>query len=67
MFNIALIDPIPQKDHRISKDTSGGYGTANDFGDTLVPKMLKKALKYSHDWPPLFAAYTMAVLKKKKI
>ncbi len=65
MFNIALIDPIPQKDHRISKDTSGGYGTANDFGDTLVPKMLKKALKYSHDWPPLFAAYTMAVLKKK--
>ena len=65
MLNIALIDPIPQKDHRISKDTSGGYGTANDFGDTLVAKMLKKALKYSHDWPPLFAAYTMAVLKKK--
>ena len=36
MLNIALIDPIPQKDHRISKDTSGGYGTANDFGDTLA-------------------------------
>jgi len=65
MLNIALINPMLQKDHRILKDTSDGYRTANNFGDTLVPKMLKKALKYSHYWPALFTAYTSAVLKKK--
>ena len=33
-----------EKCHRISKDTSGGYGTGNDFGDTFIPKFLKKLL-----------------------
>ena len=44
MLNVVLLDPIPNKDYRISKDTSGGYGTANDFGDSFIPKILKKAL-----------------------
>ncbi len=49
--------------YRISKDTSGGYGTGNDFGDTFIPKFLKKTLRLVHDWPPLFAIYSMSVLK----
>ena len=63
-MRILVLDPEKEVSHRISKDTSGGYGTGNDFGDTLIPKFLKKTLKLVHDWPPMFAIYTMSVLKK---
>tara|TARA_B100001057_G_C22849223_1_gene950289 strand:- start:1399 stop:2718 length:1320 start_codon:yes stop_codon:yes gene_type:complete len=63
-MNILILDPEKSVSHRISKDTSGGYGTGNDFGDTAVPTFLKKTLKKIHDWPPMFALYSMAVLKK---
>ena len=63
-MKILILDPEKKVSHRISKDTSGGYGTGNDFGDTLVPIFLKKTLKKVHDWPPMFASYSMSVLKK---
>ncbi len=63
-MKIVILNPEKKTNYRISKDTSGGYGTGNDFGDTLVPKILKKTLKYVHDWPPLFAVYSLSVLKK---
>ncbi len=63
-MRILILDPERDVSHRISKDTSGGYGTGNDFGDSLVPKFLKKTLKVVHDWPAMFAIYTMSVLKK---
>ena len=63
-MKILILDPERKVSHRISKDTSGGYGTGNDFGDTLVPIFLKKTLKVVHDWAPMFAVYTIAVLKK---
>ena len=62
--NIIILDPYKETDYRISKDTSGGYGTGNDFGDSIIPKLIKKKLKDSSDWPPLFAAYTHAVLSQ---
>lgn len=63
-MKILILDPERNVTHRISKDTSGGYGTGNNFGDTFVPRFLKKTLKKTHDWPPLFALYTMSVLKQ---
>jgi len=63
-MKILVLDPQRKTSHRISKDTSGGYGTGNDFGDTLIPTFLKKTLKIVHDWAPMFAVYTIAVLKK---
>ena len=63
-MKILVLDPEKKTSHRISKDTSGGYGTGNDFGDTLIPTFLKKTLKIVHDWAPMFAVYTIAVLKK---
>jgi anaerobic magnesium-protoporphyrin IX monomethyl ester cyclase len=63
-MKILILDPEIKVSHRISKDTSGGYGTGNDFGDTMVPKLLKKTLKLVHDWPAMFAIYSMSVLKK---
>ena len=62
-MKILILDPERNVSHRISKDTSGGYGTGNDFGDTLIPKYLKKILKLVHDWPAMFAIYSMSVLK----
>ena len=44
-MNILLLDPERKVSYRISKDTSGGYGTGNDFGDNLIPTFLKRTLK----------------------
>ena len=63
-MKILVLDVYRDVDHRISKDTSGGYGTGNNFGDTLIPNLLKKSLKKIHDWSPMFVAYTISVLKK---
>ena len=63
-MKILILDPETKVKHRISKDTSGGYGTGNDFGDTIIPTFLKRTLKIVHDWAPMFAVYTISVLKK---
>ena len=63
-MKILVLDVYKDVEHRISKDTSGGYGTGNNFGDTLIPRLLKKTLKKVHDWSPMFVAYTISVLKK---
>ena len=66
MSKILILDPKPNKQYRISKDTSGGYGTSNDFGDTFFTNILKKTLKKIHDWPPMYVGYIFAILKKKR-
>ena len=63
-MKILLLDPQRKVSHRISKDTSGGYGTGNDFGDTIVPNTLKYLMKKNSHWPPMHAIYTYAVLEK---
>ena len=64
-MKILILDPEKNVSHRLSKDTNGGYGTGNDFGDSLIPKILKKTLKKIHDWPAMFAIYSMSVLKQQ--
>ena len=64
-MRILILDPQRKTNYRISKDTSGGYGTGNNFGDSIIPKILIKLIKKFSDWPPIFAAYTYAVLKLK--
>ena len=63
-MKILILDPEKKVSHRISKDTSGGYGTGNNFGDTFIPSFLKKILKKIHDWPAMHALYSMSVLKQ---
>ena len=64
---ILILDPERKANYKISKDTSGGYGTGNDFGYSIVPRILKNLLKKYSDWPPLFAGYTFSVLKDFQI
>ena len=40
-MKILILDVYPKTDYRISKDQNGGYGTANDYGDSLLSKILK--------------------------
>ena len=60
---ILILDPERKVNYKISKDTSGGYGTGNDFGNSIVPRILKNLLKKYSNWPPLFAGYTFSVLE----
>ncbi len=64
-MKILLLDIYPKKNYRIIKDTNGQYGTGNDFGDSLISKILKYFSKKNLFWPPVYIAYTMAVLKNK--
>lgn len=64
-MKILVIDVYKNKPYRISKDTSGGYGTGNDFGNSIFTNFLKKTFKKIHDFPPMFAAYSYSVLKEK--
>lgn len=64
-MNILILDPYKKEKYRISKDTSGGYGTGNNFGNSLFTNLLKKTFKKAHDWPPMFAVYTHSVLTSK--
>ena len=47
----------------MSKDTIGGYGTANRFGDGIVSKAITWVMAREVDWPPLYAAQVAGVLE----
>ena len=34
-MKFVILDVYPQKNHRLIKDTAGGYGTGNNFGDNF--------------------------------
>ena len=54
-MKILILDVYPEVNYRISKDQNGGYGTANDYGDSFFSKILKLFVKNSVDFPPLYA------------
>ena len=39
-MKFVILDVYPKKNHRLIKDTAGGYGTGNDFGNSLFSKIL---------------------------
>lgn len=62
-MRVLILDPYPIKNCRVSKDTNGGFGTANDYGDGLVARFLSWLKSLSVDWPPLYAVYVAGVLR----
>ena len=60
-----LLDVYSERNIRVSKDTNGGYGTANDFGRSAVSSVLSKVKKETTDFPPVSLAYIASVLKFK--
>ena len=37
-----ILDIYPNGDYRLVKDTAGGYGTGNDFGNSFFSKLINK-------------------------
>ena len=64
MIKILVLDVYPNVSYRISKDQNGGYGTANDYGDSLLSKILKFVVKGSVDFPPLYSVQVCGELLK---
>ncbi len=62
-MNILVLDVYPDVDYRISKDQNGGYGTANNYGNTIFTKFLKLIVNKSIDFPPLFTVQVIGELK----
>ena len=63
-MNILILDVYPDVDYRISKDQNGGYGTANNYGNTIFTKFLKFIVSKSIDFPPLYSVQVIGELKK---
>ena len=63
MTKVLILDVYPNKPFRISKDQNGGYGTANDYGDSFVLKILNNYVKKNIDYPPLYSVYPAGQLR----
>ena len=54
-YRILILDVYPKVNYRISKDLNGGYGTANDYGDSWFSQLLKLYVKDTINFPPLYS------------
>ena len=61
-MDILILDVYPKTSYRISKDQNGAYGTANNYGDGFVSRILKYLVKNSIDFPPLYSVQTCGEL-----
>jgi len=64
-MRVLLLDVYRSSHARISKDTNGGYGTVNDYGDGFVAGRLTRLKARSVDWPPLSGVYAAGVLRSR--
>ncbi len=63
-LKILILDVYPNQSYRICKDTNGGYGTANDYGDGLISRLLSYAVARTVDYPPMHAVYALGQLAR---
>ena len=57
-----ILDVYPTDDWRLVKDTAGGYGTGNDFGNTFFSKALNKFVSKMISMPSMYAIYIYSIL-----
>ena len=60
-----ILDVYPYDDWRLVKDTAGGYGTGNDFGDSFFSKLINKFVSKMIAMPPMYAIYVYSIIKSK--
>ena len=65
MIKFVILDVYPNKRHRLIKDTAGGYGTGNDFGNTLFSKLLNIYVDTNIGMPSIEIMIISSILKKK--
>ena len=64
-MKVLLLDVYRSSHARISKDTNGGYGTVNDYGDGFVADKLTRLKARSVDWPPLSGVHAAGVIRSR--
>lgn len=65
MLNFLILDVYPSDNWRLVKDTAGGYGTGNNFGNSFLSKLMNFFVSKSIAMPPMSAMYVHSILKKK--
>ena len=60
-----ILDNYTGNNWRLVKDTAGGYGTGNDFGNSIFSKSINKFVSKSISMPPMYAMYVHSVLRKR--
>ena len=64
MIKFVILDVYPNKKHRLIKDTAGGYGTGNDFGNTFFSKLLNIYVDTNIGMPSIEIMIISSILKK---
>ena len=64
MIKFVILDVYPAKKHRLIKDTAGGYGTGNDFGNTFFSKLLNIYVDTNIGMPSIEIMIISSILKK---
>ena len=62
-MKFVILDVYPCKNYRLIKDTAGGYGTGNNFGDTLFSRILNFYVNNSIGMPAMEVMYISSILK----
>ena len=63
-MKFVILDVYPEKRHRLIKDTAGGYGTANDFGESFFSKLLNIYVDKNIGMPTVETMYISSILKE---
>lgn len=60
-----ILDIYTKDNWRLVKDTAGGYGTGNDFGDSFFSKIINRFVSKVISMPPMYAMYVFSILKQR--
>ena len=60
-----ILDPYTNDNWRLVKDTAGGYGTGNDFGNSLFSKAINVFVSKMISMPPMYSIYIFSILKDR--
>ena len=63
-MKFVILDVYPKENHRLIKDTAGGYGTGNDFGKSLFSKLLNVYVDANIGMPSIEIMIISSILKK---
>ncbi len=63
-IKFVILDVYPSKKHRLIKDTAGGYGTGNNFGNNFFSKILNIYVDTKIGMPAMETMYISSILKQ---
>ena len=63
-MKFVILDVYPDKKHRLVKDTAGGYGTGNDFGNSFFSKFLNIYVDQNIGMPAIEVMIISSILKQ---